>query len=455
MATPIYALAEMRDQVLVRAKKGGDTVFQGYVDSWFNEFLQEITNEFDFPELMTDWQATLPVVAPIVETWGPSILTRIPSDMVKLNSAYLLEKDDSELDSSDFTNGWTLGSMTAALTSTGPDGTANAASRLTATGANASATRAVTSALAARMVTFRIRRITGTGAVQVTADGGTTWHTISLTSQWDQIGVNFGRAVNPTVGIRLVTSGDAVDVHEFEQSVIDEQQRYRIDVKPSREFARMLGQVNPPVNTRPSRCALYRVEGAKNHLFNQTTGATGIRAVSTATETASTEVGVEYYTTQDRERRAKATVTSLTTSAQSLATGTHFGIKRVGKSAATTGIITIDNTAGDQVYATIMPWERAPFYHVLAFSNLADKPYPFYVNYKRSPEYMSNPSDNCLPLPGEVQNYILARTKARALTDQQDYTGARGEEQEAARAKAALIHGYRFRQLEESRVELW
>lgn len=76
--------------------------------------------------------------------------------------------------SNDLTQGnWTKYSVTAAKTATGPDGVANSASTLTATGNNGFLRQATFSASAARSGSVKLKRRTGTGAVSL-AFGETT-----------------------------------------------------------------------------------------------------------------------------------------------------------------------------------------------------------------------------------------------------------------------------------------
>jgi hypothetical protein len=106
---------------------------------------------------------------------------------------------------------WTKTDATATLTAAGVDGAANSASVLTATGANATATQAITSTSRARVLSVWLKRRTGTGTVETTIDGGTTWVARTLTSAWQRFQTTV-TSTNPTVGVRIVTSGDAVDV---------------------------------------------------------------------------------------------------------------------------------------------------------------------------------------------------------------------------------------------------
>jgi hypothetical protein len=107
--------------------------------------------------------------------------------------------------------------MTAALTATGADGAVNSATTLTATAGNATELQAITSASASRVFSAVVRRRTGTGTVQITQDNGSTWTTITLTTSFQRFTTPNQTLTNPTVGFRIVTSGDAIDV-DFTQA---------------------------------------------------------------------------------------------------------------------------------------------------------------------------------------------------------------------------------------------
>lgn len=113
----------------------------------------------------------------------------------------------------DLTNAaWTKTSCTAAHTQVGVDGAANSASLLTATGANATCLQAITLSSSARAQSARVRRVTGTGTVQMTTDGGGTWTPIVLTAAWTRFYIPVQTLANPSVGFRIVTNGDAIAV---------------------------------------------------------------------------------------------------------------------------------------------------------------------------------------------------------------------------------------------------
>lgn len=143
----------------------------------------------------------------------------IDYDIAELAYGLLVETTATNLalQASDFTDAsWTKSNMTTALTSTGPDGVANSASRLTATAGNATALQSITSASAARISSVYLKRITGSGNIDITQDNGGTWTTVSITNSWARYSLPLATLANPIVGIRIVTSGDAVDAALFQ-----------------------------------------------------------------------------------------------------------------------------------------------------------------------------------------------------------------------------------------------
>ena len=102
--------------------------------------------------------------------------------------------------------------VTAAKNQTGVDGTATAASSLTATSANGTCLQAITLGSAARWQTAYVKRITGSGVINMTMDNGATWTAIPVTSSWARVAIPTQTLANPTVGFRIVTNGDAVAV---------------------------------------------------------------------------------------------------------------------------------------------------------------------------------------------------------------------------------------------------
>lgn len=117
------------------------------------------------------------------------------------------------LSNRDLTNAaWTASNVTVAKNQTGADGGANAASSLTATAANGTVLQAITLASAARFQSAYVKRLTGSGTIQMTMDNGTTWTAITPTTAWTPLTIPTQTLANPTVGFRIVTSGDAIAV---------------------------------------------------------------------------------------------------------------------------------------------------------------------------------------------------------------------------------------------------
>ena len=139
------------------------------------------------------------------------------NDLVANSPSLLLEDAATNiaLQSRDLANAaWTKSaSMTAARTSVGADGAANGATRLTAVGVgNQTATQAVVLASSTRFMSAYIKRIVGTGAIQMTTDGGGTWTTVTITAGWTRVSIPAQTVTNPNFGFRIVTANDAIDV---------------------------------------------------------------------------------------------------------------------------------------------------------------------------------------------------------------------------------------------------
>ena len=105
--------------------------------------------------------------------------------------------------------GWVCTNITVATT-TGIDGTAASAARLTATGANG--TCLFTPGLAGAIRTFSswCKRINGTGATSYTVDVADGYVAKTLTTAYAQYQTTSSSAV-PVVGYKIATSGDVID----------------------------------------------------------------------------------------------------------------------------------------------------------------------------------------------------------------------------------------------------
>ena len=105
--------------------------------------------------------------------------------------------------------------MSVSPTATGLDGIANTATTLTATAADAIILQPTSGiASAARCASAYVKRRTGTGTISFTQDGGSTWTDITSlinSSTWSRVQITATLA-NPSVGFKISTSGDAIDV---------------------------------------------------------------------------------------------------------------------------------------------------------------------------------------------------------------------------------------------------
>lgn len=116
----------------------------------------------------------------------------------------------------DLTNAaWVKTNVTAALTQTGLDGQSNACSLLTATAADGTVLQTITAAASAGCSGFYVKRSAGTGSIYFTRDGGSSWTDITSSinsSTFTLIKIENTSVLNPQVGFKIATSGDAIIV---------------------------------------------------------------------------------------------------------------------------------------------------------------------------------------------------------------------------------------------------
>lgn len=163
---------------------------------------------------MTTVTRALPATTYYVnEDWT---LTSFAANIPRIGSRGLLVEESRTnvvLHCRDLTNAaWVKTNITAAKNQTGPDGVGNSASLISATAANGTCLQSITLASSARWQSVFIKRVTGTGVVQVTMDNGATWTAVTVTSSWARVEIPTQTLANPTVGFRIVTSGDEVAV---------------------------------------------------------------------------------------------------------------------------------------------------------------------------------------------------------------------------------------------------
>lgn len=116
--------------------------------------------------------------------------------------------------SRDLTNAvWTKSNITAVKDQVGAEGSTNGASKITATSANGTCLQTQTLASSTRRMSAYVKRITGTGTVEMTTDNGATWTPITVPSgSYGRVFIPAQLVTNPVFGFRIVTSGDAIAV---------------------------------------------------------------------------------------------------------------------------------------------------------------------------------------------------------------------------------------------------
>lgn len=113
----------------------------------------------------------------------------------------------------DFTNAaWVKTTLTALLDQIGLGGGAGSASSLTALLGNASILQTVVLASSARSLSAYVKRLVGTGTINMTTDGGLSWVPITVTTSWTRVSIPTQTLANPVFGFQIVTGGDSIAV---------------------------------------------------------------------------------------------------------------------------------------------------------------------------------------------------------------------------------------------------
>jgi len=122
--------------------------------------------------------------------------------------------------SRDLTNAaWTASNVTVAKDQTGADGAANGACSITATSANGTVLQSITLASAARLQSAYVKRLVGSGTLEMTTNNGTNWDAVTVTAGYTQLSIPARTLANPTIGFRIGTSGDSFAI-DFVQNEV-------------------------------------------------------------------------------------------------------------------------------------------------------------------------------------------------------------------------------------------
>jgi len=124
------------------------------------------------------------------------------------------------LHSRDLTNAvWSGTNVTRAKNAVGADGVASGATTLTATAASGTVLQAISHASQSRVFSAYVRRVTGTGAIQMTTNNGTTWTTVTISSLYTQVACAAQTVASGIIGFRMAVSGDVIEV-DFTQGEV-------------------------------------------------------------------------------------------------------------------------------------------------------------------------------------------------------------------------------------------
>ena len=127
---------------------------------------------------------------------------------------FLVEKasQNDVIFSDDLTNAaWAKVTVTAAKDQTGPDGVGNSASSVTATLGGGTILQTITLGSQARHTSAWVKRLVGSGTVEMTEDGA-TFTALTLTTSWQRFEIATQTLANPVVGFRIATNTDSIAV---------------------------------------------------------------------------------------------------------------------------------------------------------------------------------------------------------------------------------------------------
>lgn len=135
------------------------------------------------------------------------------SDLSNVQRYIEESRENVSIRSEDASNvAWVASNVTKGTTSAEtPNGGNSTTVRLTASAGNGTLLQSITDASADRSYAVYLKRITGTGNIDITMDGGSTWTTQSTTASWVRFEIQQTSVTNPQIGVRIVTSGDAID----------------------------------------------------------------------------------------------------------------------------------------------------------------------------------------------------------------------------------------------------
>lgn len=186
------------------------------------------------------WRASDLSLAPYIGSGTPTV-TRAGNTATRINSSGLIETVNANLArydyslagvlqgllvepaatnialrNNDLTNAvWVKGATASvAKDQTGPDGVVNSASRITGGAVNTTNTvlQTVVLASSSRKMSAYVKRLVGTGTIEMTTNGGTNWDAIVPTASWVRYDIAVRTLANPSFGFRVNTNTDQIAV---------------------------------------------------------------------------------------------------------------------------------------------------------------------------------------------------------------------------------------------------
>lgn len=131
--------------------------------------------------------------------------------LIEGSATNLLNWSESFATSGGTNNNWADTNLTRTSTNNADPAGGTTALRITASAGNGTIiSSAALGTSAERTFSVWLRRVTGTGNIQYTQNNGTNWTTQAITSSW--VRYTFTHTVAHRVGIRIVTSGDAIEI---------------------------------------------------------------------------------------------------------------------------------------------------------------------------------------------------------------------------------------------------
>jgi len=114
---------------------------------------------------------------------------------------------------------WTASGITAVRNATGADGTASGACTLTSTAADATIVQNLSHASQSRIFSASIRRVSGSGGIELTTNGGTNWTAVTITTAFTRVACAAQTVASGQVGIRMKQSDNVIEV-DFTQGEV-------------------------------------------------------------------------------------------------------------------------------------------------------------------------------------------------------------------------------------------